>query len=84
MDLTDLQNLSYVTFSTYGNKEYSGTNSSMTNQDIDVLSKVLRLQVYWANYVVHAEGFAAKPLYDRIGISVSPGTPSPPKRKSYV
>ena len=81
MDSQNVQSLSTVTLSTNGNtengnKEEPSTNSSLSNDNMAVLTKVLRLQVYWASYVVHSEGFPAKPLYERTGSSLF-GTPSP-------
>jgi hypothetical protein len=77
MDSQNVQSSSTVTLSTDGNKEQLPTNNSVSNDNIAVLTKVLRLQVYWASYVVHSEGFPAKPLYERTGSSLLLGTPSP-------
>jgi hypothetical protein len=87
LDLLDVQSSYTVTIPTdersltneriYENNPSNATTHSVSNDDIAVLKKVLRLEVYSANYIKHSQGFPAKPLYDRSGESVLPGTPSP-------
>jgi hypothetical protein len=46
----------------------SATNASVPDHDLpgtSVLNKVLRLQVHWGSYSVHAAGSPAQPLYER-------------------
>lgn len=91
LDLVDAQSPSTVTILTggssltneraYQNNPLNATNHSTSDddiaEDIAILKKVLRLEIYSANYMIHSQGFPAKPLYERTGSSLLPDIPSP-------